>query len=303
MLDDYREKQYFVYKMIKNSIKKNKCSHAYIIETNGCKDALDFSLSFAKYMFCGHSNEEEKKEECLVCHQIDNNNYVDLKIINPDGMWIKKNQIIDLENEFKNSSLLGNKKIYIINNAHQLNVTAANTMLKFLEEPKSNITAILIVDNIYNLLPTIISRCQVLSLNNEKKQNNYVNIEKNITEEVVENQIENCVNFINYFEINKLETICRTNSLWFKYFKEKEQMILGLTIMLDFYKKVLDYKYNIENGNFIKYEEIIKMISKQTVNVVCSKIETILKAKDKIKNNVNGTLLIDKLIIDLERIK
>lgn len=38
--------------MLKNTIKKNRCSHAYIIETNGTENALEFAKSFSKYLFC-----------------------------------------------------------------------------------------------------------------------------------------------------------------------------------------------------------------------------------------------------------
>ena len=44
MLDDYALVQPLAYKMLKNTIKKNRCSHAYIIETNGTLEALEFSI-------------------------------------------------------------------------------------------------------------------------------------------------------------------------------------------------------------------------------------------------------------------
>ena len=49
-----------------------------------------------------------------------------------------------------------------------MNDYAANSLLKFLEEPESNIYAFLITTNINKILPTIKSRCQVLSIQNIK---------------------------------------------------------------------------------------------------------------------------------------
>lgn len=89
--------------------------------------------------------------------------YVDVKVIKSDGMWIKKDQLLDLQSEFNNKAFEGNKKIYIIRSAEKMNVQTANSILKFLEEPVDDIIAILITDNINMLLPTIISRCQVIN--------------------------------------------------------------------------------------------------------------------------------------------
>lgn len=303
MLDDFNASQPLAYKILKNTIKKNRCSHAYIIETNGTEDALEFSISFSKYLFCPHNyTNKEKCGNCTQCHQIDTDNFLELKIINPDGMWIKKNQVKELEEEFKNKSLLGNKKIYIINHADQMNVVAANTILKFLEEPENNIIAILLVDNIYNLLPTIISRCQTISLRKNSLGNNYEIDEKNISQDDLEFKIEKCVKFVSYFEKYKLDSLCKVNCLWSKYFKEKENLLLGLTIMINFYKRILDYKLGLDNQEFEAYQNIVMEIAKKNkISNICDKINIIFKAREKIKFNANAALLIDKLIIDLGR--
>lgn len=303
MLDDFQFTQPLAYKMLKNTIKKNRCSHAYIIETNGTENALEFSKSFSKYLFCPYSyTNNENCNDCTICHQIDNNLYLDLKIINPDGIWIKKNQMKELEEEFNNKSILGNKRIYIINHADKMNVMAANTILKFLEEPESNIVALLIVDNIYNLLPTIISRCQIITLQKNNLSNNY-NLE-NINDSNLEEKIDTCINFVSYLENYGIDTVCKENKLWFKFFKEKENNMLGLSIMLYFYKSILDFKLSIENNNYSKYNDIKKIIAnKNSINNICAKIDTVFKAREKIKYNMNANLLIDKLIFDLERIK
>lgn len=305
MLDDYALVQPLAYKMLKNTIKKNRCSHAYIIETNGTLEALEFSISFSKYLFCPFNyTNNEKCGNCNQCHQIDNRNYLELKIIEPDGLWIKKDQVKEIEHEFREKSLLGNKKIYIINHADKMNVAAANTILKFLEEPENDIIALLIVDNIYNLLPTIISRCQIIPLKAKNLENNYNIAERNISQEELNEKIDNCIKFISYFEKYKLDAICKINSLWSKSFKEKENFILGLTIMIDFYKAVLDYKLNIKNENFSFQSEVIKEIEKNnTINNICDKINVIFKAREKVKFNANSALIMDKLIIELERIK
>lgn len=72
---------------------------------------------------------------------------------------------MDLQSEFSKKSIEGSKKVYIIKSADKMNIQTANSILKFLEEPIDEIIAILVVDNINLMLPTIISRCQVIKLN------------------------------------------------------------------------------------------------------------------------------------------
>ena len=77
----------------------------------------------------------DESANCL----IDNGNYPDLKIIEPDGNVIKKVQLLSLQEQFKNKSFLNNKMIYVIKEAEKLNDSSGNTILKFLEEPEEDI--------------------------------------------------------------------------------------------------------------------------------------------------------------------
>ena len=222
MLDEFKLDQKVVFKTLINSVKNNKCSHAYLIESNGYSKALDFALAFAKYVLCPNNYTNcNNCVNCTQCQNIDNKEFLELKIIEAEGQWIKKNQLEELQYDFSKKSVLGNKKIYIINGAEKLNVSSSNSLLKFLEEPEEGITAILITNNKYQLLDTIISRCQVLTLNPSKEKmpgnileclgnnlynseeeiNNYVNNEENLV------KIEKVIEFDKYYEDNHLNTL------------------------------------------------------------------------------------------------
>ena len=156
------KKNYIQY--INNVVQQKKVSHAYLIEMND--DSVDFCyiLDFIKMILCDCSYEELDQLDSNVVRLIDQNNYPDIKVIEPDGNVIKKEQLIQLQKDFDSKSLLNNKKIYIIKNAEKLNQSSANTMLKFLEEPEKDIIGFLVTNNRYNVLETIQSRCQILSL-------------------------------------------------------------------------------------------------------------------------------------------
>ncbi len=316
MLDDFSLEQNIVYKTLINSVKNNKLSHAFLIETNGYPKAVDLALAFAKYILCPNNYSNNKNcGDCKQCGAITNNEFIELKIIDADGQWIKKSQLTDLQNEFSKKSVLGNKKVYIINQAEKLNASSSNSLLKFLEEPEEGIIAILIVENMYQLLSTIVSRCQILSLKNKTNLIGLSTLEKiahyiySSNEEITSyinsddsrNKLDKVIEFIKYYEENHSNTIIYINKLWHDIFKEKDEIYNAFTIILLFYKDVLNIKLNKNIEIFNDYIEIMKNIeNKNNLDSLTLKINVIMNLREKIKFNVNNNLLMDKLIIELE---
>ena len=316
MLDDFINEQPIAYKILKNAVENNKYSHAYLFETNGYSKGLNLAVSFAKYLLCpnGFSN-KEKCKNCNQCSVIDDNNYLELKIIESDGQWIKKNQLIELQESFSKKALIGNKKIYIINEAEKLNKSSANSLLKFLEEPEENIIAILVVQNSKQLLDTIISRCQLISLKKDNIKNNKLDsvslIGKNLfnsEEEFVtftqsENskiKIDKIVEFVMFYEANKEDSILYMNKLWNDFFTERSDITQAFDILLLFYKDVLNYKMDRKIECFVDNKNELESISnKNDIIIISKKIKIILDLRQVIKYNVNTGLLMDKLIISL----
>ena len=308
MLDNYKLTQTVAYKTLINAVKKNKFSHAYLFETHGYAKSLDLVLSFVKYILCPNNySNDEQCENCSICKQIDENNHIELKIIKPDGLWIKKEQLTELQQEFSKKAISGNKKIYIITEADKLNPAASNSILKFLEEPEENIIAILMVENKYQLLDTIISRCQIISLLNKNIDNLNTTYEKvkNIinNENIDEEKLDKIVNFINYYEKNKIDTILNANKLWHQYFTDKEIITDAFQIISLYYMDVINYSCGYKLNIFDKYENNIKEITnKNNINQLIDKINIVLELKDLIKYNINISLLMDKLILRLEEV-
>ena len=316
MLDDFSLEQNIAYKTLINSVKNNKSSHAYLIETNGYSKGLDLGISFAKYLLCPNSySNNEKCGNCNQCKNIDKNEFIELKIIEPDGQWIKKSQLEELQDIFSKKSIIGNKKIYIINKAEKMNDASANSLLKFLEEPEEGIIAILITENTYQILSTIVSRCQVLSLKNKVDldkystkekiahylNNNKEDIENFINDEDSVNKIEKLIDFVKYYEDNHINTLVYINKLWHDYFKERQDIYNAFTMMLLIYKDVLNLKMGKGIQIFTDYVNEINIIEeKNNLDEITSKINVIMSLKEKIKFNINNNLLMDKLIIELE---
>ena len=153
---------------IEKIMMSNKLSHAYLIEMEDSSTEFPLVLLFVKMILCPlEINKCDKLNcsKCNVCRLIDEKNFPDYEIIESDGNQIKKNQLLELKDEFQKTSLIGKRRVYVIKDAEKLNPSSANTILKFLEEPEENIIAILLTRNRYQVLDTILSRCQILALN------------------------------------------------------------------------------------------------------------------------------------------
>lgn len=304
MLDDYQKDQPIIYKILKNQIVNEKNSHAYLFETNGYFDSQKFIEAFIKSLLC--PNKYLNKEKCKNCHQcevIETGNFPEIKTINPDGLWIKKEQLQELQNEFNEKAIIGTKRIYIINGAEKLNKSAANSILKFLEEPEGNIIAILITDNAYGVLETIRSRCQILrlkesSLDNTKAQTD--KIKKILNIDIEEEIINRIIEFVDYYETHHINTILYMNKIWNEYIKTKDNMINAFDIMIMYYKDILNYKITNKLEIFEETNQLNKIKNENKISELCNKINILSKQKQNIKYNANINLLMDKLIIELE---
>ena len=286
MLIDYKDKQEIAYNIMINEINNNHISHAYLFDENNNIEALDIVLSFVKEIFCMGMDDDKRQ---AICKRIDDGNYPELKVIEPDGMFIKKHQILDLQKNFAMSAVEGSKRIYIIKDAEKMRNETANSMLKFLEEPDNDIIAILMSNNFNNLLSTIVSRCQIIRLNND----------------VISNQIDNNIdvlNFIKSIENNGINSIINEQEIFFSKVNQKDRENLSV-----FFDKMIDMYYDIMKiniGNFnIKYSEFVdelkEIANSNSCDVLLSKINLIIKYKDAIKNNVNINLLVDSLIVSI----
>lgn len=306
VLDEFKDSQNIAYCILSNAISNNKLSHAYLFDCNENPDAMKFALSFAKMIICSDLDDENIKN---VCKRIDDGNYLDIKIIESDGIWIKKDELINLQNEFSKKSIEGKKKIYIINEAEKMNVQTANSILKFLEEPVDDIVAILLVNNINLVLPTITSRCQVIKLNKKKYaltcNENFFYLFSNSkygrisTDEAII-IIDNVLNFASYIEKNGFDAIIYSKKIWHNVFKDRESCIMAIELLINFYMDVFRYKANIEVEFYRDKIDVIDDISAYNdLESLGKKINILIESKNNLKKNLNINLLIDKLIIDM----
>lgn len=151
-------------KILTQSLKENKISSSYIfVGSEGTGKKL-MAIEFTKAVNCLKLNKNsEACEDCPSCNEISKQYSPDLKIIEPIKSSIKIEQIREMRKEIVLKPFKNKKKIYIIDKAEEMTLEASNCLLKTIEEPPYYAIIILICSKIDPILPTIVSRCQVVN--------------------------------------------------------------------------------------------------------------------------------------------
>lgn len=258
---------------------ENINSHIFLVETNNTQKC---SLEIKKLIKC--LIDENSK---IVASQIDEESYLELIIVRPDGKTIKKEQIYTLQERLRTKPVLSDKIFYIIEEADLMNDTSSNKLLKTIEEPNENIIGFLITENIDVLLPTIKSRCEIIVLK----------FEETVSSELENAEVESVViELIKYIETeNLLEyNIFKTDN---KTIKENGKQIVNK--IKQYYNKALaltnNKDYNIETIELIK--------KRNNFNQLIRKSTYLNKNLNKLVFNMNTDLLLEKIFIELKDVK
>ncbi len=263
---DYPEFFNYLNKMIS----EDKLSHAFLVECRTVDNYKDVILEFVKKIIEKNKYNKNLDIDTLVS----SNNYPELKIVEPINNMIRKEQLLELQKEFSVKPIYGKYLIYIIDGAECLNRSSANTILKFLEEPPENIIAILLTNNLYNVIDTISSRCQKLVLFNHDERKCF------------KDDVEKFVEVIEKYKGNALGYI---DSSW--YLLDKENLSQKLKELENYYI----YKFH-ENKNAVNENERINLAN------ISKKIIIIDDCLKKLRYNVNIKLLIDKLVLSITEV-
>ena len=269
------KKNYIDY--INKIIENNKVSHAYLIELNDYEEDMKYIYDFIKMIICNISYSDLDKENNII-KLIDDNNYPDIKIIEPEGSTIKKSQMIDLQKDYSNKSLLDGKRIYVVKEADKLNPASANTILKFLEEPEEDIIAILLTTNRYKILETILSRCQILTI----KENSMPIIDDDIYD------LLNCV-------INPSEFYIKYSSIVNDIIPDKDIVKHKLSEIENIIVLYLEGKYNNKEID----EKLVKLFKNIDNKKLLNSLSIIEEEVKKLEFNVNYKLWLDSLFSKL----
>jgi DNA polymerase-3 subunit delta' len=148
--------------LLQNALATSKIAHAYLFAGPSGSGRREMAQAFAQAIFCERGG-NDACGECLECRKVEHGNHPDLHVITPDGATVKIEQIRALQRELSYRSVAAGYKVYIIEGAETMTVQAGNSLLKFLEEPPSPVVAILLSPSAQAVLPTILSRTQLVA--------------------------------------------------------------------------------------------------------------------------------------------
>lgn len=265
-------------KLLDLYINRDKINHAYLIETN-YENRMELAYLLIEKIL-------NLKDKNITINDLYNND--DLLLITTENQVIKKEEIISLKDKFSTKSIYSGKRIYIIEEAEKLNNSSANTLLKFLEEPDDDIIAILITSSKYNIIETILSRCQIIRY-----------YTKNIKQVELPEYFDKIIDFVIKLNQEKEKTIAYTNYYFDKDLFDRTIFKDILNNMLYIYYDVLQDMVGLDIVYCNGYRDKIKELSQSTdFEALNKKIVSVNDAINKLKYNANTKLVLDSLIID-----
>jgi DNA polymerase-3 subunit delta' len=149
--------------LLLSGLAKGRIPHATLIvgPPNIGKTTLAFTFSQALNCTGG---QPVPCGECVSCRKIASGNHPDVRILDSPGQSLKIDEVRDLQRHLSLSPHEGRWRVAVLSDFERATVEAANALLKTLEEPPAQVALVLTATEADVLLPTIVSRCQVLSL-------------------------------------------------------------------------------------------------------------------------------------------
>ena len=149
--------QDYMVSILKNAIKNDKISHAYIFSGPRGTGKTSTAKVFAKAINCLNPTEDGPCNECESClHFKENADIIEIDAASNNGV----DEIREIINNIKLAPAYSKYKVYIIDEVHMLSTSAFNALLLTLEEPPKHVVFILATTNIEAVPITILSRCQ-----------------------------------------------------------------------------------------------------------------------------------------------
>lgn len=151
--------------LLKQSLRRNRLHHAYLFwGPEGVGKRL-VAQALAQALNCGQPEDGEACGQCLSCRKIAKSNHPDYLCleIEPDKTTISIDQVRGMQVFLAYKPYEGLCKVAVVGEAHRMREEAASALLKTLEEPPGRSYLILIAPSPSYLLPTIVSRCQLIS--------------------------------------------------------------------------------------------------------------------------------------------
>lgn len=304
-----------IYNMLKNTIKEDRLSHAYLFygEDGTGKKEMAYALSCLLYGDDGSFSSDVSKN--ILNNRFMNVTYIGIQ---DDKTKISKEQIEDLQKEFSKTSLVEGIRIYIVDGIDTASLAAQNSLLKFIEDPQNKTTTlgIFIAKEKSMVVSTILSRCILipfLPIPEDKAKEllkedgisdldsalaisitNNMDLAKEIVSSSEYIKIKELFNeFIN-IENDKEMVLFYINNL--SIFQDNKNLLMLLKFLLLFLEDAMKVNANQSNLILTPLYDRIKSYSVKYSYRIKDKIELVLSLFDKLNYNVLAKNVFHELI-------
>lgn len=260
---------------LQRKYRENQLAHAYIFAGGNPKEMIDFSKRLVKSIV-GEKHfdnviDQEQFPDLLVVRSLQSDSSLKNE---KDMMEIDVGQIRQVNNFLSYTSYYGSYKIVIIENAERLNQEAQSCLLKTLEEPRGRTLIILLSVKPESLMPTILSRTQLLKFLGESLAE-ISPPEKKLIADLEDLLVSDLASKFLYakkvdFDTQSLESIL---VVWQRYFRE---------LLLESFGLGLNKKHNLKPEKIKKILQAIETLQFQTM-----------------KFNVNAKLALETLLLEI----
>jgi len=148
--------------LLLHSVEQDHASHAYLFTGIDHIGKSTLARILAQALNCVAS--PRPCGQCRTCKLIAAGKYPDLHLVAPEGNTLKIDQVRALQHDLALSPMEGRYRVAVVEGMDRATPEASNALLKTLEEPSPRVVVVLIAPEAEALLPTIVSRCQLIAL-------------------------------------------------------------------------------------------------------------------------------------------
>ena len=149
-------------------LEQDQLNHAYLF--SGFFGSLEMAHFLAKSLFCTDKVGVLPCEKCRNCKLIEQEEFPDVTLIKPINQVIKTERIRELVGQFSQAGIESPQQVFIIEQAEKMHPNAANSLLKVIEEPQSEVYIFFLTSDEEKMLPTIRSRTQIFHFKKQEEK-------------------------------------------------------------------------------------------------------------------------------------
>ena len=149
-------------------LEQDQLNHAYLF--SGFFGSSEMAQFLAKSLFCTDKVGVLPCEKCRNCKLIEQGEFPDVTLIKPVNQVIKTERIRELVGQFSQAGIESQQQVFIIEQAEKMHPNAANSLLKVIEEPQSEVYIFFLTSDEEKILPTIRSRTQIFHFKKQEEK-------------------------------------------------------------------------------------------------------------------------------------